>query len=221
MKEILSVQVVEDDYYIRARLVKAIEGHDRLNLMSQSGTFCEAKAALSNKPDILLVDLGLPDGDGTELIRLATHQSKGKIKCIVFSMFGDENRVIRAIEAGATGYLLKDTEISALPVSIIALAQGKSPISPAIASHLLKRFQPLSLHQQGDEDMPALSEREVEVLKLVAKGCSAKEIANLLDISYHTVVSHTKKIYQKLNVNSRTEAVFEAQQVGIIQRNHS
>jgi len=214
MAKLLTVQVVEDDHYIRERLVQAIEAHAALSLSSHAGTCCEAAEALRDRPDVFLVDLGLPDGDGTDLIRMATDQSNGAIKSIVFSVFGDEKRVVRAIEAGATGYLLKDTEISDLPASIIELAEGKSPISPAIASYLLKRFRPQPA--QSRTQAGCLSEREIEVLELVAKGCSAKEISSALDVSYHTVVSHTKKIYQKLNVRSRTEAVFEAEQAGII-----
>jgi len=214
MEELLTVQVVEDDQHIRSRLVQAIDNHAGLQLMSHAGTFSEAEAALSDQPDIFLVDLGLPDGDGTDLIRMATNQSNGKTKSIVFSVFGDERRVVRAIEAGASGYLLKDTEIADLPASIIELAEGKSPISPAIASHLLKRFRPQPVQTQA----PAvcLSEREIEVLEHIVKGFSAQEIAGFLEISYHTVVSHTKKIYRKLNVFSRTEAVFEAGQIGLI-----
>jgi len=216
MDNILTVQIVEDDQYIRARLVEAIEGHAQLSLMSDAGTFSEAKEALALHPDIFLVDLGLPDGDGTDLIRLATQQSKGLTKCIVFSVFGDEKRVVRAIEAGASGYLLKDTEISALPASIIELAEGLSPMSPAIARHLLKRFRSPQTFADDNECIPSLGKREIEVLEYFSRGYSDKEVADFMDISYHTVVTHAKNIYKKLNVRSRTEAVFEAQQEGII-----
>jgi len=218
----LTVQVVEDDRHIRNRLVRAIVSHAELVLVSQAGTFREAKEALlADQPDVFLVDLGLPDGDGVDLIRLVSHQSKGTTRSIVFSVFGDEKRVVRAIEAGASGYLLKDTGISALPAAIIELAEGKSPMSPAIASHLLKRFRPVhtappATREQRDSTV-CLSVREIEVLEYVSKGFSAREISEMMKITYHTVVSHTKKIYRKLNVSSRTEAVFEAEQAGIIQ----
>jgi len=211
-----TVQVVEDDHYIRSRLVQAIEMHDALSLLSQAGTFREAKKALAEQPDVLLVDLGLPDGDGVDLIRMASRQSRGAIKSIVFSVFGDEKRVVRAIEAGASGYLLKDTEVSALPVAIIELAEGKSPMSPAIACYLLKRFHPAAPERVEVASVVNLSAREIEVLEYVAKGFSAREMAEIMAISYHTVVSHTQKIYRKLNVSCRTEAVFEAEQAGII-----
>ena len=217
MEEVLTVQVVEDDRYIRERLVQAIESHDRLEVTSHTGTFREAKEALLVQPDVFLVDLGLPDGDGTDLIRLATEQSKGRIKSFVYSVFGDEKRVVRAIEAGASGYLLKDTDISYLATSIIELADGKSPISPAIASHLLKRFRPQAVVEKSASCDVNLSQRELQILECIAKGFSGKDIAEYLDISYHTVVAHTKKIYKKMNVCSRTEAVFEAEQIGLIQ----
>jgi DNA-binding NarL/FixJ family response regulator len=220
MDELLTVQLVEDDHHIRGRLVQAIDEHDGLQLMSQTGTLSEAAAALIDPPNIFLVDLGLPDGDGTDLIRMATSQSEGKTKSIVFSVFGDEKRVVRAIEAGASGYLLKDTELSSLVPSIIDMAHGHSPISPAIATHLLKRFHAPAAAAQVSAPVISLSAREIETLEYVAKGFSAREIAEMMGITYNTVVSHTRKIYRKLNVRSRTEAVFEAEQMGLIHLHH-
>jgi len=220
VSKVLKVQIVEDDAHIRARLVQVVEEHSRLNLVANSATFSEAKKALQKLPDILLVDLGLPDGDGEDLIRFAVRQSKSLTKCIVFSVFGDEKRVVRAIEAGASGYLLKDSDVADIPQVIINMAKGDVPISPAIARHLLKRFY-VNNNQGVNEKNVSLSTREIEVLQYVSKGYSVKEIAGYMGVSYHTVVSHTKNIYKKLKVNSRSEAVFKAQKTGLINIGHS
>ncbi len=212
MNEVLHVQLVEDDCHIRTRLLNAIDAHAKLRVCAHADTLMEAeRQLLARRPDVLLVDLGLPDGDGTDLIRQATRCYGEDTRSIVFSVFGDEQRVLRAIEAGASGYLLKDTGVATLADSIIELAEGKSPISPGIASHLLKRFRPL----MPNHDVQ-LSERERQILEYIARGFTNREIAGFLGISYYTVISHTKKIYRKLQVTSRTEAVFEAGQIGLV-----
>jgi len=210
----LTVQIVEDDPNVRMRLMQCIQNHPRLCLTAQSQNFAEGKRALTTQPDILLVDLGLPDGDGTELIRLACLKNQGKTQSIVFSIFGDEQRVVQAIEAGASGYLLKDTPASTIASSIIEVSQGFAPISPAIAMHLLKRFH--IKPQSSPESSPVLSVREVEVLEQLAQGLNMQEVADKLYISYHTVTAHTRKIYGKLNVHSRTAAIATAKQLGVL-----
>ena len=134
-------------------------------------------------------------------------------------MFGDEQHVTASIEAGATGYVLKDSLPEEFVGLIAQLRAGGSPISPVIARQLLKRFKPAAA---GVECPPvaqpesALSAREAEVLALIAKGFNFAEIARLLSVSPHTVTSHVKKIYQKLAVHSRGEAVYEAGKMGLL-----
>lgn len=185
--------------------------------MASVGSRREGLAQLEqNQPDVLLVDLGLPDGDGTDLIR-EIYLRGYSTDAMVITIFGDEKHVIRAIEAGATGYILKDGSNSYIADSIIQLKQGGSPISPPIARYLLNRFH----SDQADIDkpeisMPHLTEREVEVLSQLSRGFNFAEIAEILSISPHTVTSHVKHIYRKLAVRSRSEAVFEAVQLGLI-----
>ena len=137
---------------------------------------------------------------------------------MVISVFGDEEHVLASIEAGATGYILKDS----LPeefVSLIAqLRAGGSPISPVIARQLLKRFQRKEqvAGPAPDPHEAGLTARESEVLALIAKGFSFGEIARLLEVSPHTINAHVKKIYQKLAVHSRGEAVYEAGKMGLL-----
>jgi DNA-binding NarL/FixJ family response regulator len=125
--------------------------------------------------------------------------------------------VLASIEAGATGYILKDSMPEEFVGFIRQLRAGGSPISPVIARQLLKRFKPPALApQSGQAEEAALSARESEVLCFIAKGFSFGEIARLLGVSPHTVTTHVKKIYQKLAVHSRGEAVYEASRMGLV-----
>ncbi len=210
---ISSVLIVEDDPFIRERLIAAVSAHPALSVCCDSAFFEDAlKMLTESRPDVLLTDLSLPDGDGIELIREASHL--GNIESIVITVFGDERHMMAAIEAGASGYLLKNSELDTIGHAIVEMLEGGSPMSPSIARSLIKRFQP----QASADHSPAndLTKRELEVLKLIARGLNYNEISVSLDISYHTVASHVKKIYRKLQVNSRSEAVYEAEQMGLI-----
>lgn len=210
------VAIIEDEPVTRKRIKSAVEHHSELSVVATAGNCSEGRNIIkSHKPDVLLVDLGLPDGHGTELIQLAQSVSPNT-EIMVITVFGDEKNVISAIEAGATGYLLKDGDAGYIGQSIIQMLNGGSPISAAIARHLLKRFKPAAQIEDPDVHIPCLTTREQEVLKLVAKGFSYAEIANILEMSVHTATSHIKHIYRKLSVNSRGEAVYEAMQLGLI-----
>ena len=211
------VLLVEDDDATRARLARAVERNPQLCLRRAVGTFAEAVESFANGlPDVLLTDLGLPDGNGIELIRELKRRG-ASTEVLVITVFGDEKHVVAAIEAGATGYLLKDGSDEYIGNSILELIHGGSPISPAIARHLLKRFHGEPPEPPGGgAPVPKLTEREREVLELLVKGFTFGEIGDLLDISAHTVTSHVKHIYVKLEVRSRAEAVYEAMTLGLV-----
>ena len=210
------ILVVEDDEPTRGRLVRALAAHaEELELAAAVGTCAEALRALrSDPPEVLLVDLDLPDGHGIELIRAARALS-ADTQAMVVTVFGDEKSVLGAIEAGARGYLLKDESAEGVGAAILQLLAGGAPITPAIAQHLILRFQARP-PSAGREAGPALSKRELEVLELVVKGFTFGEIAGLLELSPHTVGTFVRRIYRKLEVRSRGEAVFEALQLGIV-----
>lgn len=218
-----SVLLVEDDAPTRAHLARAIEAHPQLDLIAARGTLGEARDDLaSNPPDVLLTDLGLPDGSGIDLIRQA-RQTTPKAQIMVVTVFGDEKNVISSIEAGASGYLLKDGTSEAIGESVMQLMQGGSPMSAPIARRLLERFRGDATPETAStgaeppkRPRASLTGRETEILRLIAKGFSFPEIASLLSISAHTVTSHVRHIYEKLEVNSRGEAVYEAVQQGLI-----
>ncbi|MGI1678911.1 MAG: response regulator transcription factor [Cellvibrionaceae bacterium] len=209
-----TVLLIEDDTATRERLWQVVNDRPEFSVIADAGD-CETAIPLIHKlqPDVMLVDLGLPDGSGIDLIREAQDKSPAT-ETMVITSFGDERHVISAIEAGATGYLVKDGEPNYIADSILQMLAGGSPISPSIARHLLKKLQP----QQQEPDAPHLTTREKEVLELVAKGFSYAEIGDVLSMSTHTVTSHIKHIYRKLSVNSRGQAVFEAMQLGLINK---
>ena len=215
------VLLVEDDAVLRERMGTIIDQHPRLTLAHSAGDVAGALAWLKNhRPDVLLVDLGLPDGHGTGIIRYAK-QKDPTIESMVISVFADEHNVVSAIKAGATGYLLKDSDRDHIAESILDLFKGASPISAAIARHVLRQFADLSPPSQADtslapEEIPQLTKREDDVLQCIARGFKYHEVADMLDMSVHTVRSHIKHIYRKLEVGSRSEAVYEAVKLGIV-----
>lgn len=212
--QVYSVLIVEDNPITLEVLTEVIEQEPNLKLACAVANRSDAEACLEQKADIILVDIGLPDGSGIDLIRHAKEQNP-ETEIMVISSYGDEEHVVEAIEAGASGYILKDASLPEVGPHILSLMKGDSPISPGIARYLLSRFQskPLS---NAEDSSTNLTEREQSVLTLIAKGYSRNEAAKALGMSQHTVNTHIKHIYRKLSVHSRTEAVFEAYQMGLI-----
>ena len=171
-----------------------------------------ARAHLSHSaaPDIALVDLGLPDGSGVVVIEELKRRFPACL-CVVASIFNDDAHVFPALRAGAMGYLLKDQPVEAIVAALQGIAAGTPPISPAIARRMLAFFQPASAGQ-----LPELTERETEVLRLIAKGITQAECARLLGLSPHTVPGYVKDIYRKLNVCTRAEAALVARDLGLV-----
>mgnify|MGYP005853778157 CR=1 FL=1 len=211
-----SILLVEDDPATRERLADIVRAAPALQLRAALGD-CQGALdwlAANAAPRVLLADLELPDGSGIDVIRAARHASPAT-EAMVISVFGDEAHVVAAIEAGATGYLLKDSSAEEIGAAILKLIAGESPISASIARHLLRRFQ-VAPAERTKPDAPHLTPREMEVLQLIAKGLSYARIADTLAMSANTVPSYVKQIYRKLEVNSRGEAVFEAMQLGLL-----
>lgn len=219
-REKISVALVDDDPKVRERFKASIEKHPDLLWLGDATCVREGKAlALKACPRVLLVDLGLPDGSGMEIIQEVS-QKQPNTEIMVVSMFGDEGHVVQAIEAGASGYILKDTDDLSLAEHIIQLCDGGSPMSPMIARHLLKRMQSLDAavtkRRSESHEAADLTRRELQLLKLLAKGYTYREVAEDLNVSSHTVNSHIKNLYRKLSVKTKNEAVFTATKQGIL-----
>ncbi|MEV4780249.1 response regulator transcription factor [Burkholderia sp. LMU1-1-1.1] len=214
---LIRVLIVEDEPELMRRFSQAVLNDQSLSLVAAVSTGTAALAVLSTtSPDVILLDLGLPDMRGIDVItHLARHQQQCDV--LVVTMFGDDQHVFEALEAGATGYLLKDSGLERIAASIHELRDGGSPISPSIARRVLARLRTGPGASPAQAGTPcALTPREIELLKLTAKGLSFDSIGELLEISPHTVVAHVKKIYRKLAVHSRGEAVYEATQLGLL-----
>ena len=224
------VLIVEDEPELLRKFSAAVQSDPLLALCGAAQTGRAGMALLdSYRPDVLMVDLGLPDISGIDVIHHAARYHPGT-DVLVVTMFGDDQHVLASIEAGATGYLLKDALVGRICASIHELRAGGAPITPSIARKVLARFRlqapvavdravahPIPLVPKTDNASSApLTEREADVLRLIAKGLSFNEVGESQGISSHTVVAHVKKIYRKLAVHSRGEAVFEASQLGLL-----
>lgn len=208
------VLLVEDDVSTREWLAGLLGGE--AVLAHACGTVADALSWLrSDRPaDIVLTDLGLPDGSGLDVIRAAARRPGCEV--LVLSIFGDEANVLAAIDAGASGYLLKDGSLDSIREHLACLKSGGSPLSPRIARTLIRRTRgpaAASASPQsaapGGEAPPLLSDRELDVLTGIGKGFSYAEVAETLKITTNTVRTHVRRIYEKLAVNSRTEALYE------------
>jgi DNA-binding NarL/FixJ family response regulator len=218
---LLTVALVEDDIGFQNSFAAAIGNADDMALVCTAHNVAQAKAMLDRDPlDVLVVDLGLPDGSGIEVIR-AAHAAWPECGIMVSTTFADEKHVIASIEAGAAGYLLKDSSPEKIADEIRALHGGGSPISPRIARQILLHFRPHETPPQQPEAPPPelaspLSPRERQTLELITKGFSYDEIAELMQISRNTVMTFVRRIYQKLEVRSKAEAIYEARNYGIL-----
>jgi len=218
-----TVLIVEDEPEFRMRFKQIVENEPTLELVGVAANKREAQELIERtKFDVMLIDLGLPDGNGTDLIR-SVSAKRPDVDIMVVTVFGDEQHVVSAIEAGATGYILKDSTPADVVSCIWLLRAGGSPVSPVVARSVLRAIRNRIGGGSGNtrpggampENNP-LSARETEILQLLAKGMSFNEIGEILGISPHTVTAHIKKIYRKLAVHSRGEAVYEATQMGLL-----
>ena len=206
---------------------RAISGADDIVL---AAAFTDARTAMGwladHRTDVLLVDLGLPDVSGLSVITWCAQRQPGT-DIMVISVFDDADKVLQSIKAGAHGYLLKDSLHDELPVLIRQLRAGGAPMTPSIARKVLNHVRPGGSAPAAAPAAPAasgpttlpefrLTPAEDNVLQYVARGFKYAEIAQLTGVSIHTVHSHIKNIYAKLSVNSRSEAVFEASRLGLL-----
>ena len=213
--------LVEDDIDTNRHLSSLMRASENLEFMGTATTHHNAMCFLNdNEIDCLVTDICLPDGSGLDLIRWCK-ENRPQMHSLVISVLGDEKTLLNAISVGADGYLLKDTDESRLCSALDDIMNGGAPISAFMAKHILK-----SVPQQADTsknikieiDLPQLTLKETSVLKVIARGYSYKEAAEHLNISPNTIPNHIKKIYKKLQVHSRGEAVYEALRLGIIDK---
>lgn len=212
----IRVALVEDNVAMRDRLLRVLLQAPDLQVCFAADNASEMMGWLDRHlVDVLLVDLGLPDRHGLDVVRHCQRRHP-EADVMVVTLFGDEAVVLSAIEAGARGYLLKDGTEDALARHVRDLRAGGSPMSPLIARQLLNRLSDRAPQAAATPECDKLSARELEILQRLSRGYSYAEVARLLAIAPSTVQSHVKNIYSKLAVHSRSEAVFEARQMGLL-----
>lgn len=212
------VLVVEDEPIFRERLKALL-----MQLGYSADALCfapsitAARLQLANQPIALaLVDLGLPDGNGAELIA-ELRAADPALGILVISAWSTEDIILGALRAGATGYVLKERDDLEVLLSIRSVLRGGAPIDPFIARRIISELQPVQASDTGEPvNENSLSQREGEILSLVADGLANREIAEQLFISRYTVECHIKHIYRKLAVSSRMRAVSEARSRGLL-----
>ncbi|MDA8424078.1 MAG: response regulator transcription factor [Nitrospiraceae bacterium] len=203
--------IIEDDPLLLENLTLLLNGEEGLSV---AGSFRSAEDALKGlknaKPEVMLTDLGLPGMSGVELIKKAKEEMPS-LEIMAHTVFEDREMVFSAIKAGASGYILKGSSPREVIESIHALYKGGAPMSPKIARKIIHEFQDDALSEQY-----LLTQREKEVVKRVEEGLTYKEIGERLSISTHTVHTHIKNIYEKLQAKDRNDAIIKARQRGII-----
>ena len=209
-----TIGIVEDDAATLRFFASMVEGAGDLKLSFAASTVAEARAALAGRaPELCLIDLGLPDGTGLDIVREAKTRH---IKALVSTVLGDRATVIKVLKAGADGYIIKSMGQTDILTHIRSTLAGFTPVSPQVATYLLEILNPERTPPKGANADCRLSPRESEVLSVFCRGLTYEETAHALGISINTVRDFVKKIYAKLDVTTRAEAMFEAQQRGLL-----
>lgn len=211
------VLLLEDSSAVAIRIEQIIAEWEQAELVGSCSTLQEALSALKESSiDLLIADLKLPDGHGSEAIHFL-RQQQPNAQSIVLSALSDRNTVVKAIQAGAAGYILKDDDQLEIVQSCQEILDGKSPMSTSIARQIIEILQSNNFTSpHADIKESPLTSRETEVLSVISKGYSYRETAKLLDVSEQTIPVHIRNIYRKLEVKNRTSAVFEARKSGLI-----
>lgn len=209
MAKPITIGIVEDSTAFRTQLSDYINARSDFRCVCTCPTAATALAEIpKHAPNVVLMDLQLPDGSGID----CTFQLKGKLpqtEFMIFTVHEDTEQIFDALKAGASGYLLKRTSPDEILAAVRDLHSGGSPMSHEIARKVVQSFRHEPRVSQSKKEVEALSPRQQEILQLLARGSTVKEIADQLQLSVETIRSYIKLVYQKLHVRSRTEAVLK------------
>jgi DNA-binding NarL/FixJ family response regulator len=208
------VLIADDQTLFRAGLARLLSEDSRLEIVGQAVDGQDAvKLAAKLKPDVVLMDLKMPGTDGIEATRQIT-EADPSIKVLILTTFETDSNVIQALKAGASGYVLKDSSADAIASSVVAVTSGERVMAGAVANRVL---QMLTGATTPKEFYDGLTNREVEILKLLANGMANKQIAYRLKISEKTVRNHVSNTYEKLGIYDRSQAVLYAVRKGLVE----
>ena len=206
--------IADDQTLFRVGLARLLEEDERVKIIGQAGDGAEAvKLAGSLKPDVVLMDLKMPNLDGIEATRQIVAAHPG-VKVLLLTTFEADNHVIQALKAGASGYILKDSKPDSIVSSLLAVMAGERVMASAVANRVLEMLTGTTTPK---EFYDGLTGREIEILKLLAGGMANKQIAYKLKISEKTVRNHVSNMYEKLNIYDRSQAVLYAVRKGLVE----
>ena len=211
---ITTALVIEDGEDVRRWLCKLLEQAFPGIVITEASTLCEARKGIeADEFALALIDINLPDGSGLDLLR-ELQQRRQKTLCVMATILDDDDNILHALQWGADGYLLKDQAEEKLVACLKGILVGEPPLSPPVARRILSHFRTQPPIETAED--AGLSQRESEVLTLIAKGLRRHDIAETLSIKESTVASHIAAVYRKLNVSTRSEATVEAIRLGLI-----
>jgi DNA-binding NarL/FixJ family response regulator len=211
----VSVVVADDQPLLRAGFTSLLESSGAIEVVGEASTGLEAiEQAERHRPDVVLMDIRMPDMDGIEATRRLT-----RTRVLILTTFGLDEYIIDALRAGAAGFILKDTQVDDLVAAVLAVAEGDAVLSPAVTRRLLdqvSRRLPAAVNR-APAQLAELTERELDVLRMLAAGLSNGEIAAALVVSEATTKTHVSKVLQKLGLRDRVQAAIFAYEVGLIE----
>jgi len=211
---IARVLIADDQTLFRSGLARLLDGDDRVSVVGEAVDGADAvKLALSLKPDVVLMDIKMPNLDGIEATRRIVSENP-KIKVLMLTTFEADNHVIQSLKAGASGYVLKDSQAGAIVSSILAVVAGERVMASAVANRVLEMLTGATTPKEFYDGLTA---REVEILKMLATGMANKQIAYKLGISEKTVRNHVSNMYEKLDIYDRAQAVLYAVRKGLVE----
>jgi len=213
VKNILLVEDYDEVRHWLSELIHIAFGDD-IQLTAVASVKEAMEVLQKNRFDLAVIDYNLPDGEGPEII-LKIKTTTPDTYCVVATIFDDDEHILKALKVGAQGYLLKDQDNNELLAGLRGILKDEPPLSPPVARRIIQQFQHTD-PGYDDEDDAHLSKRETEILTLVAQGLNRTEISELLHLSVHTVSSHIKSIYRKLDISTKPEATMKAIRLGLV-----
>lgn len=213
-KRTARVLIADDQTLFRSGLARLLDADDRVTVVGEAVDGLDAvKLALALKPDVVLMDIKMPNQDGIEATRRIVTENP-KIKVLMLTTFEGDSHVIQALKAGASGYVLKDSQAGAVVSSILAVVAGERVMASAVANRVLEMLTGATTPKEFYDGLTA---REVEILKMLATGMANKQIAYKLGISEKTVRNHVSNMYEKLHIYDRAQAVLYAVRKGLVE----